>query len=174
MVHVYRDPSGNIYNASLAVSDIQTGKNSYYKLQVLEANVTSGSVGFSRVHSRVIAVRSLMSTMVFQLLAVQIVGSHRYHDWLAQGRSDVARRGDRHVQTTFPRKNWQLLGVEEEFPEEARQNGHGRRNVRCEYDPFQLLGVFYWVLTCVLIVHRTTKWTPLRLSFLRNSRSRCK
>ena len=36
--HVYRDPNGNIYNASLSLTDLQTGKNSYYKLQVLESN----------------------------------------------------------------------------------------------------------------------------------------
>lgn len=39
--HVYRDPLGNIYNASLSLTDLQLGKNSYYKLQVLESNSES-------------------------------------------------------------------------------------------------------------------------------------
>lgn len=35
-VEVYCDSKGNIYNAFLSITDIQTGKNSYYKLQILD------------------------------------------------------------------------------------------------------------------------------------------
>jgi len=37
VAHVYKDKL-DIYNAVLGVTDIQGGKNSYYKLQVLESD----------------------------------------------------------------------------------------------------------------------------------------
>lgn len=35
--HVYRDHENNVYNCVLSLTDLQSGKNSFYKLQILES-----------------------------------------------------------------------------------------------------------------------------------------
>ncbi len=37
VAHVYRD-GDDVYNVALSLTDLQSGKNSYYKLQVLESD----------------------------------------------------------------------------------------------------------------------------------------
>ena len=46
IAHVYKNEHG-IYNAVLGMTDIQSGKNSYYKLQVLESDSRNRCVSIS-------------------------------------------------------------------------------------------------------------------------------
>lgn len=36
VAHIYQDAKKNVYNAILNMADVQDGKNSFYKLQLLE------------------------------------------------------------------------------------------------------------------------------------------
>ena len=51
--HVLEHPKGSIYNAVLGMVDISRGSNSYYKLQLLEADKGGGRYRLFRSWGRV-------------------------------------------------------------------------------------------------------------------------
>jgi len=57
--HVYRDSSGNVYSASLTLTDLQAGKNSYCTIQVLESNELRRRYTFISTRKEILLTRKI-------------------------------------------------------------------------------------------------------------------
>lgn len=79
MAHVYKH-NNDVWNANLCLSDVQTGKNSYYKIQLLESDNNNRYYNYLMYCACLLLY--YITHFFFQILCIPLLGKNwYYHRW---------------------------------------------------------------------------------------------